>query len=94
MGRHVGSNDSEVREAVRGLRVGDFVNLTLLTSTNPAARQPRLARLTRIGGPHSRGRLVDRRGPPGPPGPLTELRLAFTAVPTHPLPKGQVRHAP
>jgi hypothetical protein len=94
MRRQVGIDDVELREAIRGLRVGDFVNLTLLTDTNPPARQTRLVRVTRISGSHFRGRLVDRRAPAGRPGPRAGSPLAFTAAHIHSLPKGRVPHAP
>ena len=94
MRRRVGIDDVELREAIRGLRVGDCVNLTLLTDTNPSAGQTRLVRVTRISGSTFRGRLVDRRPPPARSGLRAGSRLTFTAAHIHSLPKGRLPHAP
>jgi hypothetical protein len=93
MRRRVGIDDAKLRQAIRGLRVGDLVKLTLLTGTNPPAAQTRLVRVTRIIGSDFRGRLVDGGACPGRSGLRAGSRLAFTAAHIHSLPKGRLPHA-
>jgi hypothetical protein len=93
MRRRVGIDDVELRHAIRGLRVGDLVKLTLLTGTTPPGAQTRLVRVTRITGSEFRGRLLDGRACPGRSGLRAGSRLAFTAAHIHSLPKGRLPHA-
>jgi hypothetical protein len=85
----LGIEDVELREAIRGLRVGDHVRLTLLTGAKSSVGETLVVRITRITGSEFRGKLTD--GPPSPD--LTGLRagagLVFTASHIHSLPKGQ-----
>lgn len=94
MRRQVGIDDVELREAVRRLRVGDYVNLTLLTGTHSAAGKTVRVRITHTEGASFRGRLVGRPPYPGPPGLGAGTRLTFTAAHIHSVPKGQCSHAP
>jgi hypothetical protein len=90
MRRRVGIDDVELREAVRGLRVGDRVNLTVLDGTASSAGQTLRVRITHIRGSSFRG-LVES---PGRLGPGVGARLAFTAAHIHSVPEGQFPHAP
>jgi hypothetical protein len=54
-----GIDDTELREAVRGLRVGDVVKLTFLT-TATSAGETLPVRITRIRGEAFRGELAGR----------------------------------
>ena len=53
-----GIDDLELRQAIRGLRVGDFVRLTLLSGPTPSAGEMVLVRITRIRGKNFRGKLA------------------------------------
>jgi hypothetical protein len=94
MRRRVGIDDVELREAIRGLRIGDFVQLTLLTVGPSSLGEPRLVRVTRISGSRFQGRLVDGRASAGPSGLRAGSRVAFTADHIHSLPKRRLPHAP
>jgi hypothetical protein len=88
--RRVGIDDLELREAIRGLRVGDCVNLTVLDGTTSSAGQTLQVRITRIRSSSFRG-LVDS---PGPFGLGMGARLAFSAAHIHSVPEGRLPHAP
>ena len=92
MRRQAGIEDLELREALRGLRIGDLVRLTLLTGTTPSAGETLRVRITRIRGDEFRGKLADRPVAPA----LSQLRagspVAFTAAHIHSL--GKRRSAP
>lgn len=60
MRRREGIEDAELWEAIRVLRVGDFVRLTLLSNTIPSTAETRLVRITRIRGDDYRGKLADK----------------------------------
>jgi hypothetical protein len=90
MRRRAGIDDVELRETIRGLRVGDRVNLTVLKSTTSCAWQTLRVRITRIRGSSFRG-LVEC---PGRFGPGVGARLAFTAAHIHSVPEGRPPHAP
>jgi hypothetical protein len=85
--RQVGIDDVVLREDIRGLAVGDFVKLTLLTST-PFTGETVLVRITSIRGPAFRGRLASRPTSTG----LSRLGvgslIAFVAAHIHSLPRG------
>jgi hypothetical protein len=55
--RRVGIEDVELREEIRGLRAGDFVNLTFLADSH--ASETLSVRITSIRGPAFRGKLTD-----------------------------------
>ncbi len=90
--RREGIDDLELREAIRGLAVGDFVKLTLLTGSKSSPGETLLVRITHIRGPEFGGKLA---GTPASAG-LSRLRagsaVAFTAAHIHSLPKGLSRH--
>ena len=80
MRRREGIEDVELREEVRGLRVGDVVKLTLLSSTEPPAGETLLVRITRIRGPAYRGELAKRPSSNGLSGLRVGSPVAFTAA--------------
>jgi hypothetical protein len=90
--RREGIEDVELREEIRGLRVGDYIKLTLLTGTTPFARETLLVRITQIRGSTFRGELATTPASAG----LAELPvrspLAFTAAHIHSLPREQPTH--
>ena len=53
-----GIEDVELREAIRGLAVGDFVKLTLVTGTGSLGGETLLVRITTIRGSDFRGKLA------------------------------------
>ena len=83
MREQVGIDDVELREAVRGLRPGDVVRLTLVTAAAPAARETirvrvagARARSSWAGSPTARARPAWRPCGPGrasPSGPPTSI---------------------
>lgn len=81
-----GIDDMELREAVRRLRAGDFVRLTLLADPEADAGETVLVRITSVRRKAFRGRLAKRPAKAG----LAHLRpgasLAFTADHVHSLP--------
>lgn len=90
--RSVGIDDVELRGAIRQLRAGDLVNLTLLASDMPAAGETLSVRITSIQGTAFRGKLVHRP---------TSLRLShlragspvsFTRDHIHSIPNGRLSH--
>jgi hypothetical protein len=87
--RREGIEDIALREGIRGLGIGDFVKVTLLTGRTPATGETLLVRITSIKGPAFRGKLASKPVSPG----LATLRvgsqLAFTAAHIHSLLKGQ-----
>jgi hypothetical protein len=85
MRRRVGIEDVELREAIRGLRAGAFVNLTLLSGTNGAAGETVLVRITSIRGDSFRGRLASSPTSAGLSGLRVGLALAFTGSHIHSL---------
>ncbi len=89
MRRREGIDDVELRKEVRGLAVGDLVNLTLLPGTGPFAGETVRVRITGITGIAFRGTLVRRPSSAG----LEVLRvgspLAFTAAHIHSVAKKQ-----
>ncbi len=59
MRRREGIDDVQLREAIRGLRIGDFVKLTFLTGATPGAGETLPVRITCIREQGFRGKLVD-----------------------------------
>jgi len=93
MRRRQGIDDVELREEIRGLQVGDFVHLTLLTSGMKSfAGETLVVRITRISGSAFRGKLANRPVSTG----LSNLRIgspiAFTTAHIHSLLKRQPTH--
>jgi hypothetical protein len=89
MRRRAGIEDVELREAIRGLRVGAFVKLTLLAGEQGTAGETLLVRITNIRGDDFRGRLADRPTCAGLSGLRVGLALAFTGSHIHSLAKEQ-----
>jgi hypothetical protein len=88
--RREGIEDVELREEIRGLRVGDLVKLTFLAA--PSTFETLFVRITSIHGSAFRGKLAN--GPIS--GRLSRLRVgsavAFTAAHIHSLPRKQTTH--
>jgi hypothetical protein len=86
MRRREGIDDVELREGIRGLRVGDAVRLTLRAGA-ASAGETLLVRITRIRGRAFQGRLAARPASAR----LASLRagslLDFTAAHIHSLPR-------
>jgi hypothetical protein len=82
-----GIDDVELRSAIRGLHVGDLVNLTFLTGAT--SFETLSVRITRINGSAFRGKLADSPVAAA----LSRLRVgspvAFTAAHIHSLVKRQ-----
>jgi hypothetical protein len=81
MRRQQGIEDVELREQIRGLRVGDLVKLTLLASG--AAGETLAVRVTSIRASAFRGKLVKCPGLAGLSGLRAGFPLAFTAAHIH-----------
>jgi hypothetical protein len=85
MRRREGIEDVELREEIRGLRVGDLVKLTFLTGAHSS--ETLLVRITSIRGAAFRGKLANGPTSAG----LSSLRVgspvAFTAAHIHSLPR-------
>jgi hypothetical protein len=82
-----GIDDVELREAIRGLAVGDIVNLTFLIG-RPARGETLSVRITDIKGPTFRGMLARRPVQAGLSGLRTGAVIDFTAGHIHSLPRG------
>ncbi len=87
-----GIYDVELRAEIRGLRIGDVVNLTFLADLERPVGETLPVRVTRIRGHAFRGKLTRRPVSSA----LAHLRigssLAFTAGHIHSLTKGQPAH--
>ncbi len=90
--RREGIEDVELRNAIRGLAVGDVVKLTFLTGVTPNAGETLRVRITRIEDGEFRGKLG---GTPAAAS-LSSLRagssVAFTTAHIHSLVKGVPIH--
>jgi hypothetical protein len=88
--RRAAIDDVELREAIHGLRAGDYVKLTLLAHAKAVTSETVLVRITRVKGSDFRGKLAVRPASPG----LSKLQigemLTFTADHIHSLPKGRL----
>jgi hypothetical protein len=94
MRRREGIEDVELREAIRGLRVGAFVKLTLLAGAQGTAGETLLVRITSIRGDAFRGKLADRPTCAGLSGLRVGLALAFTGSHIHSLATGRATREP
>jgi hypothetical protein len=87
-----GINDEELREIIRGLRVGDLVKLTFLTTTMTCSGETLSVRVTQISGDTFLGKLADSPALPA----LSKLRrgssVAFKTEHIHSVPKGLQVH--
>ena len=81
-----GIEDIELRQAIRGLRPGDFVKLTLLTGATPSAGEMLVVRITRIRGKVFRGKLAKGPRAAGLSGLRAGSFLDFTSDHIHSLP--------
>ena len=88
-----GIDDAELRDEVRGLGVGDFVRLTLLSGTGPPAGQTLLVRITRVRGSAFRGVLASRPAADGESQLHLGSAVTFTTAHIHSLPRGQKTRA-
>jgi hypothetical protein len=90
MRRQEGIDDVELRAEIRGLKVGDFVKLTLLIGTT--SFETRLVRITSIRGSAFRGKMVTSPTSSG----LSKLDagapIAFTTAHIHSLLNKQEVH--
>lgn len=87
MRQSAGIDDAELRKAIRALRVGDVIMLTLLAPPSPAAGETLAVRITRIEGNSFRGKLTRDPAAAG----LSQLRagssVCFTRNHIHSIPK-------
>jgi hypothetical protein len=81
MRREEGIDDVELHEEIRGLRVGDHVQLTFLGGANLRETLP--VRITRIREGQFRGRLVRRPARPDLLGLRPDALVTFTAGQIH-----------
>ena len=93
MREQVGIDDVELREAVRGLRPGDVVRLTLVRAAAPPARETVRVRITGARGPEFLGRLADDPASPGLAALRAGARVTFRAAHIHSVAKGRPTHA-
>jgi hypothetical protein len=92
MRRREGIEDVELREEIRGLAIGDFVKLTLVTSTKSFPGETWLVRITRIRGSAFRGKLANGPASAGLSQLQVGARIAFTTGHIHSIPKAQPTH--
>ena len=93
MRRREGIDDVELRQAIRGLRPGDVVRLTLLTAAAPASRETVRVRITAARGREFLGRLADSPTSPGLAALRAGTRVTFRAAHIHSVAKGRPTHA-
>jgi hypothetical protein len=89
MRRQVGIDDVELRQAIRGLRAGDFVHLTFVSASTPAVRETVRVRVTSVAGREFRGRLAQRPASPGLAVLRVGARVVFRADHIHSVAKGR-----
>jgi hypothetical protein len=83
MRRRAGIEDVELRQAIRGLRVGALVKITLLAGAPGAGGETLLVRITSIRGGAFRGKLASRPTSAALVGLRTGRALAFTGSQIH-----------
>jgi hypothetical protein len=84
-----GIDDVELREAIRQLRVGAFVKITLMAGAELASGETLLVRITSIRGDTFRGKLASRPTSVSLSGLRPGRMLAFTGSQIHSLPAGR-----
>lgn len=87
-----GIEDTELRQAIRTLCVGDIVRLTLLKDPAPSGGEVVEVRITRIEGRNYRGKLVAGPTSPGLADIPSGMSIAFTWHQIHSLAKGLPNH--
>ena len=85
MRRRAGIEDVELREAIRGLHVGDLVKVTLLVDAPNGSAETLLVRITSIRGDTFRGKLASRPTSAGLSGVSAGLVLVFNRSHIHSL---------
>ena len=88
-----GIDDVELREAIRRLRVGDFVRVTFLTGTTSLGHETLSVRITSIRGCAFRGKLARRSASPGRSKLLDGTPIVFTTAHIHSLPRREPAHS-
>lgn len=86
MRRRAGIADLDLLQAIRSLKVGDCIKVTLLSGTKGAATETLLVRITGIRGGEFRGCLAERPGCAAFSRISTRRELTFTAEHIHSLP--------
>jgi hypothetical protein len=84
-----GIEDLELRKEIGALRIGNCVNLTLLTGKAALAGETVLVRITQIKGRAFRGKLAARPVSTGLANLKVGSRVAFTTAHIHSLPREQ-----
>ncbi len=87
MRRRAGIDDVELRQAIRALRVGALVKVTLLAGAPGAGGETLLVRITSIRGGAFRGKLTSRPTSAALAGLGVGRALAFTGSHIHSLPR-------
>ena len=87
MRRREGIDDIELRKEIRGLRVGDFVKLTIVAG--PTLFETLPVRITSIRGCGFRGKLAGKPASKGLAKLPDGATLVFTSAHIHSVPKGQ-----
>jgi hypothetical protein len=88
----VGIDDVELREEIRGLHVGDSVNLTFLPGAGPFGDETLLVRITRIRGPAFRSTVATKPASVGLSKLWVGSTVPFTATHIHSLQRGRSKH--
>jgi hypothetical protein len=84
---HQGIDDEELRRAIKGLRVGDFVKVTFVPSGCNSAGETLFLRVTKIDGDRLVGKLDEEPTLPGLSGLQVGSSVAFQKVHIHSVPK-------
>jgi hypothetical protein len=85
MRRQRGIEDVELHRGIRGLEVGDFINLTLLAPAIPSVGETLCVRITHINGDRFRGRLGSSPVSPGLSSLQAGSHVSFTTAHIHSL---------
>jgi hypothetical protein len=94
MRRQVGIDDVELHADIRGLQVGDCINLTVHTGTKPFPSATVLVRITSIRAGTFRGKLAQGPALRGPSSLRVGSPIRFTTDHIHSIPPRQPRHEP
>jgi hypothetical protein len=87
MRRQEGIEDIELREAVRGLAVGDRVRITLLSRTYPSVAETVVVRITQLRSLEFRGTLATRPSSRSLSVLQVGTPVAFTPAHIHSIPR-------